>query len=182
VAGVVVLAGVLAALTVNPSAARAATAATWDRLAQCETGGDWAADYGNDLYGGLQLSAHTWKYYGGIQYTPQPDEATRPEQILVAQRLLEDASWKPWPVCSRKLHLTNVDAMGTPDVTDYPNTGYVKQATPAPSNGPTPTPDASTSPTPSATPTAPSATATPAPNLTRTPTPSPSPPSRVTSG
>jgi hypothetical protein len=140
-----------AMLSVNPGTAGAATTATWDRLAQCESGGDWAADYGNDLYGGLQLSPHTWKYYGGIQYTPRPDEATRPEQILVAQRLLEDASWKPWPVCSRRLHLTNVDAMGTPDVSDAPDPQFVQRATPAPTAHPTPTPSASGSPAPAPT-------------------------------
>jgi hypothetical protein len=164
-AGAVVLAAAVAALAVDPGAAGAATTQTWDRLAQCETGGDWAADYGNDLYGGLQLSPHTWKYYGGIQYTTRPDEATRPEQILVAQRLLGDASWKPWPVCSRKLHLTNVDAMGTPDVSDTPDPEFVQRATPVPTADPTSTPSASASPTPTPGPT--TTAATPGPPLTR---------------
>jgi hypothetical protein len=145
-----------ALLLVNPRQAGAATTQTWDRLAQCESGGDWSADTGNDRYGGLQLSAHTWKYYGGIRYTERPDEATRPEQILVAQRLLEDASWKPWPVCSRRLHLTSTEAMGTPDVTDTtpPTVTPVPTPTSSPSSTPDPVPRPTAAADRSATPTA----------------------------
>jgi hypothetical protein len=102
-------------LPVRPAAA--ATTATWDRLAQCETGGEWAANYGNDYFGGLQISMEFWQAYGGMEYAPRPDLASRPDQILVAQKVLDEASWKPWPVCSHRLHLTNEEAMGTPDVT-----------------------------------------------------------------
>jgi hypothetical protein len=111
-----------------PTSGHAATTATWDRLAQCETGGDWSADYGNDLYGGLQLSMHTWQGYGGRAYAARPDLAGRPEQITVAQRLADEAGWRPWPVCERRLHLTNVDSMGKPDVTPTATPGPTSQA------------------------------------------------------
>jgi hypothetical protein len=126
-AGAGVLIGVATGI---PTTGHAATTATWDRLAQCETHGDWSADYGNGLYGGLQLSMHTWQGYGGVSYAARPDLASRPDQITVAQRLADEAGWKPWPVCAHRLHLTNTDSMGRPDVAATPTPGPTSAATP----------------------------------------------------
>ena len=74
--------------------------ATWDRLAQCEAGGDWAANTGNGYYGGLQFSLGTWQSYGGTGY---PHEASRETQITIGKRLQADQGWDAWPGCSRHL-------------------------------------------------------------------------------
>lgn len=74
--------------------------ATWDRLAQCEADGDWAADTGNGYYGGLQFSLSTWQQYGGTGY---PDEASRETQIEIGRRLQAAKGWGAWPGCAAKL-------------------------------------------------------------------------------
>ena len=88
-----------------PAAARAAYGdpsdpATWDRLAQCESGGNWATNTGNGYYGGLQFSASTWRGVGG---TGLPHQDSRETQIEMGQRLQARAGWGQWPACTRKL-------------------------------------------------------------------------------
>lgn len=82
------------------------TSDRWDLLAQCETGGNWSTNTGNGFGGGLQFahqpSWSTWKAYGGGEFAAHPWEATREQQIIVAERVLADAGWKAWPGCSRK--------------------------------------------------------------------------------
>lgn len=94
--------------------ASAASDPTWDRLAHCESSGRWDIDTGNGYYGGLQFSAGTWRAYGGAEFAERAHRATRAQQILVAERLLADRGWAPWPGCSAKLRLTAADAAGTP--------------------------------------------------------------------
>ena len=77
----------------------------WDALAQCESGGNWAINTGNGYYGGLQFSLGTWQAYGGSAYATYPHEATREEQIAVAERLRADRGYQPWPACRAKLGL-----------------------------------------------------------------------------
>lgn len=92
----------LALLCPTPAAAAAgATAAQWQRVAACESSGNWAADTGNGYYGGLQISLSTWDAYGGSGYAPSPDEATAAEQMAIANRILAGQGWGAWPVCSR---------------------------------------------------------------------------------
>ena len=74
----------------------------WDKLAQCESGGNWSINTGNGYYGGLQFSLSTWRAYGG---SGRPDEASREEQIAIAKKLQADAGWGAWPACSSKLGL-----------------------------------------------------------------------------
>jgi len=78
----------------------------WDRLAQCESGGNWAINTGNGYYGGLQFALSTWQAYGGGSYAPYPHQASRTEQIAVATKL-RDASggYGPWPACAAALGL-----------------------------------------------------------------------------
>lgn len=78
----------------------------WDQLAQCESGGNWATNTGNGYGGGLQF-AHTarwstWRAFGGEQYAPHPWEATREQQIAVAENVLASSGWRAWPGCSRR--------------------------------------------------------------------------------
>jgi hypothetical protein len=77
----------------------------WDALAQCESGGNWAINTGNGYYGGLQFSLATWEAYGGSAYAAYPHEATREEQIAVAERLRAARGYQPWPACRAKLGL-----------------------------------------------------------------------------
>jgi uncharacterized protein YabE (DUF348 family) len=76
----------------------------WDRLAQCESGGNWAINTGNGYYGGLQFSLSTWRAYGGTGY---PHEQSRETQIAVATRLRDanGGSYGSWPACAEKLGL-----------------------------------------------------------------------------
>ena len=77
----------------------------WDRLAQCESGGDWASR-SNPIYkGGLQFDMQTWTAYGGQRYAWRADYASRTEQIVVAERLRAVRGYQPWPVCSVRLGL-----------------------------------------------------------------------------
>lgn len=77
--------------------------ARWDRLAQCESGQNWDANTGNSYRGGLQFSDSTWRAYGGRQYAPTADQATREQQIAVARKVQQAQGWQAWPSCSRRL-------------------------------------------------------------------------------
>lgn len=68
----------------------------WDAMAQCESGGNWAADTGNGFYGGLQFTPATWSSHGG---TGSPAAASREEQIRVARNVLQTQGLGAWPVC-----------------------------------------------------------------------------------
>jgi resuscitation-promoting factor RpfA len=103
---------------VGAPAASAATTSTWDRLAKCESGGNWHINTGNGYYGGLQFNAGTWRAYGGAKYASLPHRATKGEQIAVAERLLDARGWSPWPACSRHLGLSRADAKGSPSGSD----------------------------------------------------------------
>jgi len=84
---------------------RAAT--VWDRLATCESGGNWAADTGNGYYGGVQFDRQTWRANGGSDYAPIASQASREEQIAVAQKVRDSrGGYGAWPACSRKLGLS----------------------------------------------------------------------------
>ncbi|EST21963.1 transglycosylase family protein [Streptomyces roseochromogenus] len=80
--------------------AAAADNGVWDRIAQCESGGNWHINTGNGYYGGLQFSAGTWRAYGGTAYAPTADEASRSAQIAVATKVQQAQGWGAWPVCS----------------------------------------------------------------------------------
>ncbi|MFJ3083439.1 transglycosylase family protein [Streptomyces halstedii] len=86
------LAGVAGAAVVVPlmgaSNASAASVATWDAVAQCESGGNWSINTGNGYYGGLQFSQSSWAAAGGTQYAARADLATKEQQIATAEKLL----------------------------------------------------------------------------------------------
>lgn len=70
---------------------------SWDKLAGCEAGGNWAINTGNGYYGGLQFSLQSWQAVGGTGY---PHEASRETQIAMGQRLWEQQGWGAWPACT----------------------------------------------------------------------------------
>ena len=98
----------LAAVAVAGTAIVAATApanaaSTWDKLAQCESGGNWSINTGNGYYGGLQFSLSTWRAYGGPGY---PHQQSRETQIAIATKVRDaNGGYGSWPHCSQQLGL-----------------------------------------------------------------------------
>ncbi|MCX4676662.1 transglycosylase family protein [Streptomyces sp. NBC_01433] len=161
---IVVAAGVTGSAIAIPllgaTGAHAADASTWDRVAECESGGMWSADLGNSFYGGLQFSQDTWSAYGGTAFAPRADLASRSQQISVAEKVLDDQGPKAWPSCAVIAGLAvdgalpGVDPGGTPsadpsdtatspgeaDAGDAPGEAADPSTTPA-------TPDGTPSPT-----------------------------------
>ncbi|OBB02590.1 transglycosylase [Mycobacteriaceae bacterium 1482268.1] len=83
--------------------AGAATDGEWDKVARCESGGNWAINTGNGYQGGLQFSPSTWRSHGGGEYAPAANMATKDEQIAVAERVLASQGRGAWPVCGTGL-------------------------------------------------------------------------------
>ncbi|MFC0601375.1 transglycosylase family protein [Streptomyces palmae] len=139
----VVAAGVTGASIAIPllgaTSASAAEAHTWDRVAECESGGLWSANSGNGFYGGLQLTLEMWKHYGGTAYAPRPDLASRSQQIAVAEAMLADRGPQGWPSCSVEAGLTEngkaprVDPGSIEAPTTDPSTGRTADEPSAPS-------------------------------------------------
>jgi nucleoid-associated protein YgaU len=93
-----------AGIALSATGANAATdGATWDALAQCESGGNWAINTGNGYSGGLQFSPTTWAAYGG---TGSAADASREQQIAVAEQVQASQGWGAWPACAAKLGLS----------------------------------------------------------------------------
>lgn len=72
----------------------------WDRLAHCESSGNWSINTGNGYYGGLQFSLSSWRAVGGQGY---PHQASKSEQIARAKQLQAIQGWGAWPACTAKL-------------------------------------------------------------------------------
>ncbi|MFD8012748.1 transglycosylase family protein [Streptomyces sp. NPDC058955] len=106
----VVTAGVTGSALALPllatGSASAADAATWDRVAACESGGQWSANFGNGAYGGLQMTQEAWERHGGLAYAPSPDLASRAQQITVAEKALASGS-TDWATCAPIAGLEN---------------------------------------------------------------------------
>ncbi|MGW8375588.1 transglycosylase family protein [Streptomyces sp. ODS28] len=100
IGAVLAVTGGLPALAAAP--AQAAGGGAWDRVAACESGGNWSTETGNGYSGGLQFNAGTWRAYGGGAYAPRAAQASRAQQIAVAERVLARQGWGAWPVCSAR--------------------------------------------------------------------------------
>lgn len=85
-----------------PQAPAVASGSVWDRLAACESGGNWSINTGNGYYGGLQFSLGTWRSVGGSGY---PHQHSRAEQIMRGKILQARSGWGQWPACTAKLGL-----------------------------------------------------------------------------
>ena len=93
-----------AGIALSATGANAATStSTWDALAQCESGGNWAINTGNGYSGGLQFSPSTWAAYGG---TGSAANASREQQIAVAEQVQASQGWGAWPSCAAQLGLS----------------------------------------------------------------------------
>lgn len=73
-----------------------ADSVNWDAVAECESGGNWQANTGNGFYGGLQFKQSTWNENGGVG---SPAQASREQQIAVANRVLATQGPEAWPKC-----------------------------------------------------------------------------------
>jgi resuscitation-promoting factor RpfA len=85
---------------IGAGTASAASVATWDAVAQCESGGNWHINTGNGYYGGLQFSQSSWAAAGGLKYAPRADLATKDQQIAVAEKLLAMQGPGAWSCAS----------------------------------------------------------------------------------
>nr|WP_278189634.1 transglycosylase family protein [Brevibacterium sp. ZH18] len=83
--------------------AQAASGGVWDKVAECESGGDWHINTGNGYYGGLQFSKQTWNGFGG---KGTADDHSKKEQIRIAQKVLKKQGPGAWPTCGKKAGLT----------------------------------------------------------------------------
>ncbi|NEC84148.1 transglycosylase family protein, partial [Streptomyces sp. SID7958] len=99
----VVAAGVTGSAIALPllaaGSASAADGKTWDRIAECETGGSWSENSGNGYYGGLQMSQEKWEQYGGLEYAASADLASRRQQIEIADKALAAEGVGDWATC-----------------------------------------------------------------------------------
>ncbi|WP_282204846.1 LysM peptidoglycan-binding domain-containing protein [Kitasatospora fiedleri] len=100
---------------VTATSASAADVSTWDKVAQCESTGNWSINTGNGFYGGLQFTSSTWAAFGGTAYAPQADQATKAQQIAVAEKVLASQGPGAWPVCSVQAGLTQGGAAAQVD-------------------------------------------------------------------
>ncbi|PVC83624.1 peptidase [Streptomyces sp. CS090A] len=135
----------LALPLITATSAGAASGEVWEKVAACESSGNWAINTGNGYYGGLQFSGPTWAAFGGTQYAPRADLATRDQQIDIAERVLDGQGPGAWPACSVKAGLTR--GGDAPDTTPQSaGTRPVQAAAPqsAPPRKPRTTPAAAT--------------------------------------
>ncbi|MFD6420971.1 transglycosylase family protein [Streptomyces sp. NPDC060198] len=177
---IVVAAGVTGSALAIPllaaGSAGAADANTWDKVAECESGGTWSADFGNGYYGGLQFSQETWSAYGGTDYAQRADLASRTQQIAVAEKVLDAKGPQAWPGCAV---ISGLAPAGTPIGVDPGSTdagasaGTIPDADGAPvSTGTTESTGTSGSTGASDSGTTTGSSATPGPDASVTPSPS----------
>ena len=122
--------------------ASAATDGEWDRVAGCESGGNWGINTGNGYRGGLQFSQGTWAAHGGGEFAPTANQATREQQIAVGERVLASQGRGAWPVCGHGL------SAATPRnvLADAPAPDQPPPAEPAAFDAPPPLPPADPAP------------------------------------
>lgn len=107
------LAGAVAATPLVLAGGVAHAETDWDALAQCESGGNWSTNTGNGFSGGLQFTPQTWAGFGG---TGSPENASRAQQIAVAERVQATQGWGAWPACAAKLGLSGGGGAPAPQV------------------------------------------------------------------
>ncbi|MEU8844634.1 transglycosylase family protein, partial [Streptomyces roseus] len=107
---------IAATLALAPGQADAASIATWDKVAQCESSGNWSYfKDGHPYYGGLQITKETWQAFGGLQYATLPHRATKQQQILIGEKILAGQGPKAWsPRC------VSLSGLGSDHADPYP--------------------------------------------------------------
>jgi hypothetical protein len=124
------LGAALAGFVLGSGTAAADSSVNWDAIAKCESGGNWAINTGNGYYGGLQFSPATWKANGGAG---MPHQASREEQIRVAENVLRTQGIGAWPSCSKQAGAPRIPAAGsaTPVVFALPASETVTASAPS---------------------------------------------------
>lgn len=135
VAGATVTVGALAAGGLVVASNAGASGTVWDRLAMCESTGDWSANTGNSFYGGIQFTYDTWKGFGGQKYAYTANRATKGQQIEIAQEVLKVQGPGAWPVCSRKAGLTVSNGLAIDPYSGDQRSSRDNQRTPTTSTG-----------------------------------------------
>ena len=130
---------VAAGLSLTGAGIASADDSVWDKVAQCESGGNWSINTGNGYYGGLQFYPSTWRAFGGTEYGSQAHQATKAEQIAVAKRTLHQQGPGAWPVCGKRAGLTRTNGGADPNARpgggSAASRGEDRGSTPAPSSG-----------------------------------------------
>ncbi|EAP97103.1 putative peptidase [Janibacter sp. HTCC2649] len=114
VVGTALLATTASAAVFGLATGAGAAENVWDRVAICESGGNWSINTGNGYYGGLQFSYSTWKAFGGQTYATTANLASKSQQILIAQKVLKVQGPGAWPVCSVRAGLTLSNGLAVP--------------------------------------------------------------------
>ncbi|MFD4024443.1 transglycosylase family protein [Streptomyces sp. NPDC058576] len=119
---------------ITAASAGAASGEVWEKVAACESSGNWAVNTGNGYYGGLQFSGSTWEAFGGTRYAPRADLATRDQQIAIAEKVLDGQGPGAWPTCSVRAGLTR--GGDAPETNPGPGTDAQSVQAPAPRSAP----------------------------------------------
>ncbi|WP_016907897.1 transglycosylase family protein [Streptomyces xiaopingdaonensis] len=90
--------------------AHAAPQDVWNKVAACESSGNWSINTGNGYYGGLQFTQSTWEAYGGGAYAARADLASKDQQIAVAEKVLRGQGAGAWPNCGPNSGLSRAAA------------------------------------------------------------------------
>jgi len=125
VGGAALMALTVAGVGLSAAPANAASISTWDRVANCESSGNWSINTGNGYYGGLQFSLSTWRAYGG---SGMPQHASKMEQIRIAEKVLAGQGWGAWPVCSIKANASGGPSTHSASVVHKSTTHRAKKA------------------------------------------------------
>lgn len=129
----------LALPLITAASAGAASGDVWEKVAACESTGNWHVNTGNGYFGGLQFTRSTWAAYGGADYAPRADLASRDQQIAIAEKVLKGQGPGAWPVCSARAGLTR--GGDSPDVSPQSErTAKVASPKRASTDGRTPAP------------------------------------------
>ncbi|MDK1474316.1 transglycosylase family protein [Streptomyces sp. 549] len=115
---------------VGAGTANAAPVSVWDKVAECESNGNWSINTGNGFYGGLQFQQSSWAAAGGTRYAARADLATKDQQIAAAEKLLDMQGPGAWPVCGPRAGLSKDS--GTPDISPDGQAAPAKKAETAP--------------------------------------------------
>jgi LysM repeat protein len=125
VGGAALMALTVAGVGLSAAPANAASVSTWDRVANCESSGNWSINTGNGYYGGLQFSLSTWRAYGG---SGMPQNASKMTQIRIAEKVLAGQGWGAWPVCSIRAHASGGPSTHSASVVHRSTTHKAKKA------------------------------------------------------
>jgi LysM repeat protein len=127
--GALAVTGAGVALPLLATGAAHADSSVWDRVAACESSGNWSINTGNGFYGGLQFTESTWLAYGGGQYAQYANDASPAQQIAVAEKVLAGQGPGAWPVCGPRAGLSSADVndQGAPAASNYQQTSAPQQ-------------------------------------------------------